>query len=209
LFLSLFLLSYNAIFFVFPLLLFIVFLITEILPKENSATSEATRRRQDKFRLFTPLALSGIMVILASNFLAVNWSGDSNYQWTEGIVLLCWGCPLGFIYILSIISLLTMFTRSQSQALAQESGDNTNTESLPSFIPSEKKANNYALRLLMMFGVIFLGCAILGSVSIFISMLTDNEMMKLLDKALSILVFLPIIGLESFGIFKLIQFLRK
>ena len=93
--------------------------------------------------------------------------------------------------------------RSKTLKQAQENMAN-------GILPPEKKIKNYGLRLLMMFGIVILGCAILGSVSMLISSVTDNVIWaNFWSKAFSTIFLLLTIGIESFGIFKLIQLLRK
>lgn len=64
---------------------------------------------------------------------------------------------------------------------------------------SEKKVSNYNLRLLIMFGVVILGCITLFGISLLFD-IKDNA---------SFIVALAFTGLGGFGVFKLVQLLRK
>jgi MFS family permease len=122
----------------FVLLLFVLFLITEILPRTNSTTPEAKAKRQDKLFLFILLALSGTGLALVLMLSTANWYADSTSEGiSSGLVLaVCCGFPFGLIYIPSIFVGLTRLIRRRSESLMQVSGNVTNDHS-PTNSPQE------------------------------------------------------------------------
>jgi len=82
---------------------------------------------------------------------------------------------LSYIFLSSpvfvIIALIGIrFSYKDRSTKLRQISDKVTTENLP----PEKKIKNYGLRLLIMFGVVILGCVLLGSASMLISSINDN-----------------------------------
>ncbi len=178
------------------LLLIIAFLATEILPRANSATPEAKTKRQDKITLFTPLALSGVGLALAVMLSTADWqAGPSSEGISSGSVLVIFcGCPFGLIYTLSLLRVLARLTRRR------------NDDSLSETSSSNTTISNYGLRLLIMSGVVLLGCITLLSAYLLIDAIRAGD---LWSNIASFIIMVIITGIGSFGVFKLVQLLRK
>ncbi len=84
--------------------------------------------RHDRFTLLTPLALSGVGLILAFMLLTADWyASPSAENLSEGLVLvMCCACPFGLIYVLSIFRVLTKLTSRPSETSGQETANITN-----------------------------------------------------------------------------------
>ena len=96
--------------------------------------------------------------------------------------------------------------KKRSRTLKQIS-ENIETDNLP----SEKRIKNYGLRLLIMFGVVFLGFVTLFIITITISSVTNGTLLEgnFWTNVFSFIPVLIIEGIGVLGVFKLIQLLRK
>ncbi len=141
----------------------------------------------------------GLFLLLASFFMALL----SPYMG---------GGFLSYVFLLSPILVIVALigvrfsNKSRSKILKQTSENIANGILLP-----EKKIKNYGLRLLMMFGVVVLGCITLSIVTITISSVTDGALLEgnFWTNVFSLIPVLIIAGIGAFGVFKLIQLLRK
>ena len=141
----------------------------------------------------------GFFLLLASFFMAL-LSPDMGGGFLSYMFL--------FSPIFAIVALVGIgFSyKSRSKTLRQTS-ENIATDNLP----SEKKIKNYGLRLLMMFGVVFLGFITLFIITITISSVTDGTLLEgnFWANIFSLIPVLIIAGIGAFSVFKLIQLLRR
>ena len=115
-----------------------------------------------------------------------------------------------YIYIFAIIILSTIIARNTRRPEKQEID---NSQSVAS--PSEQKTSSYGVRLLIIFGIVILGCITITSfgslLMVIISSITVGTRLtgNFWEDIFPFILMIAITGIGLFGIFKLAQVLRK
>jgi len=115
-----------------------------------------------------------------------------------------------YIYILIVI-ITSIIVSRKTRHLETENTDNSQPISASSY----QKTSNYGLRLLIIFGIVVLGCITLVSASSLIMVVISSVTVgtrwtgDFWSDIFPFIFSLMVIGIGSFSIFKLVQILRK